>query len=169
MPRHTSSHFIFVMRFSTGRERRLLEGFFRHVRRERLPQVSACMTSCRVPQSSHSGLNDPRFLNENFLQKYYPMMFSFWTDFGIRSRHFDSHLQSQLTALVWCFEILLHLWNIFVSLLRDYFYPVCKETKAGFPGQCIKRYRWQMPLPFKIFKAHTSTVSTFNYTFTVSM
>lgn len=33
--RFTSHHFIFVMRFSAGRERRLLEGLFRHARRKR--------------------------------------------------------------------------------------------------------------------------------------
>ena len=32
---------------------------FRHVRRKRLPQVSARITSCRVPQSSLGGLDDP--------------------------------------------------------------------------------------------------------------
>lgn len=76
---------------------------FRHARRERLPQVSARITSCRVPQSSLGGSDDPCLsVRRRIFRTEIESAFHFRTEriAIIRSRHFVSPGCSYSTAAV---------------------------------------------------------------------
>ena len=190
--RCTSSHFIFVMRFSTGRERRLLEGLFRHARRERLPQVSACITPHRVPQSSLGGSDDPclslneisSFLKEPCFIQRLSVPFIFVLN-GLPLSIPGTLFPGLQLLDCSCSELNSPSYNqILVYILhpadsteqaRSLLLSSAREQKqVGDLAAEAYMYKkipltYQEPLPFKSIQAHTSTVSTFNYTSAASI
>ena len=102
--RCTSSHFIFVMRFSTGRERRLIVNLFS----SRPPRTFAAGFAnregfCEVPQSSLGGSDDPCFsARRRIFRTEIKRAFHIRTEriAIIRFRHFASHCCSYSTATV---------------------------------------------------------------------
>ena len=116
--RCTSSHFIFVIRFSTGRERRLLVNLlFVAPAANVLPQVSAHNTAyCRVPQVTLKRLGWPLFFSRRNLLSHTDSCFvqrsSVPFIFILNGLHYPFPalcfpLAVAMTAFVWCLETLL--------------------------------------------------------------